>query len=81
MKKRSPSSLKKCGFTNETFRVFYEDHKGCCAICGVSEDDLERVFDKDIEFSPWTLHIDHDHQTGKVRPSVLSMQFWLGGLG
>ena len=38
------------------WQAIFERQQGCCAICGTSQDDLG-----------YTLEIDYNHKTGKVR--------------
>ena len=38
------------------YQALYEAQKGNCACCGIPESDFKRQ-----------LHVDHDHETGKVR--------------
>ena len=47
---------RKYNLSPEEYIKLYEDQKGCCAICGVHRDTLDKNF-----------AIDHDHITGKVR--------------
>ena len=47
---------KKYGITIEDYNRLFEEHDGCCAICGRHQTELVRK-----------LHIDHDHNTGKIR--------------
>jgi hypothetical protein len=42
--------------TRGQWQAVFERQQGCCAICGISQDDLG-----------YTLEIDYDHNTGKVR--------------
>lgn len=42
--------------TQEEWQAIFERQQGRCAICGTSQDDLG-----------YTLEIDYDHNTGKVR--------------
>lgn len=51
-KKRFLSYLRKYGITEEKYMDMIETQKYCCAICSNK---------------PKKLHIDHDHETGKVR--------------
>lgn len=46
----------KYGITLETFNLMFQEQKGCCAICGTHQSELKH-----------TLHVDHDHISGKVR--------------
>ena len=46
---------RKYGITLEDYERMFEEHGGVCAICGESRPE-ER-----------TLHLDHDHETGKIR--------------
>ena len=51
---RHRSKLKAYGLTPEEYRTLLERQGGACAICG---DDAPRR----------TFHLDHDHETGRVR--------------
>jgi hypothetical protein len=42
--------------TRWQWEAIFESQHGCCAICGISQDDLG-----------YTLEIDYDHSAGKVR--------------
>jgi hypothetical protein len=42
--------------TRGQWQAVFERQQGCCAICGISQEDLG-----------YTLEIDYDHNTGKVR--------------
>jgi hypothetical protein len=42
--------------TRKAWQALFERQNGCCAICGTFQDDLG-----------YTLEIDYDHGTGKVR--------------
>lgn len=42
--------------TLDEYNTWLESQRGCCAICGIHEDDLER-----------SLAVDHDHQRGEIR--------------
>lgn len=68
MKMRSKTTLKKYGLTEESFKALYEAQNGCCAICGVSEDELEtRHSGPDDWASDRVLHIDHEHGSSPCR--------------
>lgn len=59
--KRRESSLKRYyGITLEDYNKFLEMQGGICAICGKPET-------KSINGTLFTLSVDHDHKTGKVR--------------
>lgn len=58
-RKRNPNKardiqLKKYGITWEDYYLIFTEQEGLCAICGYFSDKK-------------TLHVDHDHSTGKVR--------------
>jgi hypothetical protein len=65
MKPRSTQTLRNYGLTEATFQALFETHNGCCAICGVSEAELEE------KHQDWpadrVLHIDHEHGTYPFR--------------
>jgi hypothetical protein len=44
------------GITEAVFRAMLAEQGGGCAICGVDPDP-----------EPWSLCVDHDHQTGEIR--------------
>jgi hypothetical protein len=44
------------GLSKEDYNNLFQKQKGCCAICGIHQSE-----------SKHRLHIDHDHNTGKVR--------------
>lgn len=44
------------GITVEEYDSIYERQKGCCAICGIHQSETNRKF-----------HLDHCHETDKVR--------------
>jgi hypothetical protein len=48
--------MKRYGITVADRDRMFEEQKGCCAICNIHESAFKRG-----------LHIDHSHQTGKVR--------------
>lgn len=50
---RRIATLKQYDLTLDDFNLIMSDQKGCCAVCGKSSDKI--------------LHVDHDHNTGKVR--------------
>ncbi len=50
------SSLKKYGLTLVGYDRLYNRQKGCCAICGRHQWELNRALD-----------VDHNHKTDKVR--------------
>ena len=47
------------GITLEDYFIMYDEQKGKCLICG----EYKEKIGKRVE----TLHVDHDHETGKVR--------------
>ena len=68
MKHRTPHTLKKYGLTQATFVALYEAQRGCCAICGISEAELERTFSGPDDWpSDRMLHIDHEHGRSPIR--------------
>ena len=57
---RSQFLKRKYGMTFEEFDAMLSDQNNACAICGTKEPSKNRGRDK-------RFHVDHDHQTGKVR--------------
>lgn len=65
MKMRSKTTLRKYGLTEATFTALYESQDGCCAICGISEPELEERHSAPDDWpADRMLHVDHDHETG-----------------
>ena len=65
MKPRAKKTLQKYGLTEEAFAVLWEAHSGCCAICGISEDELT---EKHKDWAPdQVLHVDHEKGTRPPR--------------
>lgn len=60
--KRRNLLLKKYGLDVESYQDLWDMQKGCCAICGLHED--EAVLGRDHNSR---LHVDHNHVTGEVR--------------
>ena len=55
--KRIDSKLKKYyGISLKEYNEIFNRQKGCCAICGKHQQDIKGKF-----------HVDHKHDTGKVR--------------
>lgn len=50
------AKLKKYGLNEEQYLERFNNQNGCCRICGTSQEKLKS-----------SLHIDHNHKTGKVR--------------
>ena len=48
--------LKKCGLSVEEYNKLFDEQKGRCKICGRHQNEFKN-----------RLHIDHDHETGKIR--------------
>ena len=44
------------GITLNDYNKMFEEQKGCCAICGIHQSEIERAFS-----------VDHDHNTGEIR--------------
>lgn len=65
---RSQKTLSKYGLTEATFAALYEAQNGRCAICGISEPELE---EKHSSAEDWAsdriLHIDHEHGSSPCR--------------
>ena|ERR1700677_313284 len=53
---RKTANLRDYGLTIEQFDIMRKQQNYCCAICNINEDKL-----------PKKLHVDHNHDTGKVR--------------
>lgn len=58
-------ALKKYGITQADYEVMLAEQGGGCAICGSTDAQNHTVFAKHGTKS--SLHVDHDHVTGKVR--------------
>jgi hypothetical protein len=58
---RRKSRLKKYGLTPESFAYLFVAQNGLCAICASPPD-----FESDDKRNR-VLHVDHDHETGRVR--------------
>jgi len=54
-------NVNRYGITKEDFKKLYEQQEGACAVCG-----------KFLEYNGLDTHIDHDHDTGKVRGILCS---------
>src|SRR5580700_126854 len=64
MKPRSKTTLQKYGLTEEAFAALWEAQNGCCAICGMSEAELEQKHSAPDDWpSDRMLHIDHQKGT------------------
>lgn len=65
MKMRLKRTLQKYGLTEASFTALYESQNGCCAICDISEPELEAKYSAADDWpSDRVLHIDHDHEQG-----------------
>lgn len=53
---REKRMINNYGITMKDYKNLLSDQEGCCAVCGISEDELNK-----------RLVIDHDHETGNVR--------------
>ena len=59
------------GITLEDYNNMFNIQKGCCAVCGKHQSELNRI-----------LAVDHDHDTGKVRGLLcMSCNTSIGKLG
>jgi hypothetical protein len=68
MKMRSKKTLSKYGLSGAAFTALYEAQNGCCAICAISETDLETKYSAPEAWpSDRALHIDHEHGSSPVR--------------
>lgn len=65
---------KRYGMTNDEYVDLLEEQGGVCAVCG-SDDPLApgRPRKDGEKKSQGSFHVDHDHETGKVRGLVCSM--------
>ncbi len=68
MKARSQRTLRKYGLTPEAFEALFNAQGGACALCGISEDELQatQTDDPDDWASDHMLHIDHEHGPGEM---------------
>jgi hypothetical protein len=65
---RSKKILDKYGLTEAMFAALYESQNGCCAICGISEPELEKKYNAPEAWpSDLMLHIDHEHGSSPPR--------------
>lgn len=56
-KERRAYSLKHTyGITIEDYNKMFSDQSGCCKICGIHENKLNKI-----------LHVDHCHKSGRIR--------------
>lgn len=68
MKMRSEATLKKYGLTEAAFSALYESQGGLCAICGISEAELEEKYSGSGYWdNDRMLHIDHEHGSSPRR--------------
>lgn len=54
---RTRDLMKKFGLTQEKYQEMFDNQKGVCNICHMSETAKDKKF----------LSVDHDHKTGKIR--------------
>jgi hypothetical protein len=59
---RKAQRLRKYGITVDEFNTLFEHQGGKCAVCGYSDMTQKKMFP----------HVDHDHETGKVRGLLCS---------
>lgn len=73
MKMRAKRTLRQYRLSEEAFTALYESQNGCCAICGISEPELEQKFNGPDDWAnDRMLHIDHDQDSSPVRvPGLL----------
>jgi hypothetical protein len=65
---RTKNTLRLYGLTETTFAALYESQNGCCAICGISEPELEAKYSApEYWASERMLHIDHEHGSSPCR--------------
>jgi hypothetical protein len=65
---RSKKTLATYGLTEAMFATLYESQNGCCAICGISEEALEKKYGAPENWaSDRKLHIDHEHGSSPCR--------------
>lgn len=66
---------RKYGISLDAYRALFEAQGGVCAICG-EEDTSKPEFAGKL----WSLAVDHDHATGKVRALLCARCNWAIGL-
>jgi len=66
---------RKYGISLDDYRALFEAQGGVCAICGLENTRKTEYADK-----AWSLAVDHDHTTGKVRGLLCSRCNWAIGL-
>lgn len=54
------------GLTIEDYNAMLDSQNGVCKICGMPETKMQRR-GSDTKLTPESLHVDHDHATGKIR--------------
>lgn len=54
--KKNTNLKKNYGITLDDYNRMFQEQNGCCKICGKHQQDLKA-----------SLHVDHNHMTGKVR--------------
>jgi Recombination endonuclease VII len=62
----SKRTLKKYKLTSAEYLAIYDFQHGCCAICGISEAELEAASHPDELPANRVLHIDHEHGTSSI---------------
>ena len=64
---RKKSKLKRqYGLTMDEYKEMLANQHGVCKICGMPESKMQRR-GSDTKLTPESLHVDHDHATGKTR--------------
>jgi len=61
VKNRAAGLKSRYNLTVEQYNLMFEEQKGHCDICGVHQSILQ-----------YSLHVDHDHSTGKIRALLCS---------
>jgi hypothetical protein len=59
--RRKPKRARQLGVTDDEYAGMLAEQGGVCAICGGTPKRLKK------DGTPYRMHVDHDHTTGRVR--------------